>query len=379
MKKFEYTKCRCCGNHNLTKWISLPDSPVANALFDKPNKNKYPLDLNFCNNCSHLQLDSAPDPDGVFSTYRYRSGVSNFFIKHFANYAKIIFEEEKPKTVLEIGSNDGYLLEQFKNLGCEVYGVEPSSYLREDHEKRGVPVITDFFSSKIIEENKWQEKFDVVCANNVLAHIPDTLAVLTDIANSLKEGGVLVSECNDQLGIFEGDCLDNVYHEHIDYYSPFSFATLAARVGLVVESIEYIPSHGRSFRAISRKKKGSHDVLHRRTDLKGYKKSVENSIENRKNSIVEALKNRKFVAYGAAAKAVTALYTLSLVNKKLVGVVDDNELKQGRYFPGTDILITSPEKLDKDAVVLVTAWNVFDDIKNKLVSRGHKGEILCLR
>jgi 2-polyprenyl-3-methyl-5-hydroxy-6-metoxy-1,4-benzoquinol methylase len=310
MKKFEYTKCRCCGNHNLTKWFSLPSSPVANALFDKPNKEKYPLDLNFCTNCSHLQLDSAPDPDGVFSTYRYKSGVSNFFIKHFETYAKTIFAAENPKTILEIGSNDGYLLEQFKKLGCEVYGVEPSMYLKEDHDKRGVPVITDFFSSKVIEENKWQEKFDVVCANNVLAHIPDTLSVLTDISNSLKEGGVLVAECNDQTGILEGDCLDNVYHEHIDYYSPYSFATLAARVGLVVESIEYIPSHGKSFRAIARKKEGSHEVLLRKTDLRKYKSIVQKYITNRKTRVIEQLKNRNFIAYGAAAKAVTSLYTL---------------------------------------------------------------------
>lgn len=378
MKKFEYTKCRCCGNHNLTPWFSLPNSPVANALFDKPNKDKYPLSLNFCTNCSHLQLDSAPDPDGVFSTYRYRSGVSNFFVKHFAEYAKIIVDKENPKTVLEVGSNDGYLLEQFKNLGCDVYGVEPSSYLREDHEKKGITIVTDFFSDKIIEENGWRGKFDVVCANNVLAHIPDTLAVMIDISNSLKDGGVLVAECGDQRGILSGECLDNVYHEHIDYYSPYSFATLAERAGLVVESIEYIRSHGTSFRIIARKKEGKHIAEVRRTDLKAHKDKVQKSIKERKNHIIEQIANRNFFAYGAAAKAVTSLYTLGLVDRGLIGVVDDNELKQGRYFPGTDILITSPEKLDKNAVVLVTAWNVYDDIKEKLVSRGHKGEVICM-
>ena len=378
MRNFEYNKCRCCGSHELTKWFSLPDSPVANALYDEPNKDRYPLTLNFCKNCSHLQLDSAPNPNGVFSTYRYKSGVSNFFIKHFAEYAETIFEAKKPKTVLEIGSNDGYLLEQFKKLGCEVYGVEPSIYLREDHEKRGVPVITDFFSNRVIVENRWEEKFDVVCANNVLAHIPDTLGVLLDIVNSLKPGGVLVAECNDQLGIFDGTCLDNVYHEHIDYYSPHSFATLLQRVGLVVETIDYISSHGKSFRTIARKEDSKHDIIFRRIDLKAQKKIVQNYIDQRRRRVQESLKTRKFVAYGAAAKAVTSLYTLSLVDKNLVGVVDDNELKQGRYFPGTDILITSPEKLNKDAVVLVTAWNVFEDIKNKLISRGHRGEIICI-
>jgi hypothetical protein len=93
----------------------------------------------------------------------------------------------------------------------------------------------------------------------------------------------------------------------------------------------------------------------------------------------ELLGNRKFIAYGAAAKAVTALYTLDLVNENLIGVVDDNELKQGCYFPGTNIMITKPEHLDKDALILVTAWNVYDDIKKKLVERGHTGEVICMQ
>lgn len=244
--------------------------------------------------------------------------------------------------------------------------------------KKEYPLLQIFSQIKIIEENNWKEKFDVVCANNVLAHIPDTLAVMLDISNSLRKGGVLVAECGDQRGILTGQCLDNVYHEHIDYYSPYSFATLAERAGLVVEHIEYIKSHGTSFRIIARKKEGKHVAEIRRTDLKAQKNRVQKSIQERRNKIVEKIADRKFFAYGAAAKAVTSLYTIDLVDRGLVGIVDDNELKQGRYFPGTDILITSPEKLDKNAVVLVTAWNVYDDIKEKLVSRGHKGEVICM-
>jgi hypothetical protein len=109
------------------------------------------------------------------------------------------------------------------------------------------------------------------------------------------------------------------------------------------------------------------------------RKDVQEYIASRKQSMKTILGDRKFVAYGAAAKAVTSLYTLDLVNENLTGVVDDNDLKQGYYFPGTSILITDPAKLDKDALVVVTAWNVFEDIKRKLVERGHTGEIICMQ
>lgn len=378
MSNFKYIQCRCCGNTNLTKWMSLPQSPVANALFDRPNYDKYPLDLNFCTSCSHLQLASAPDPDVVFSAYRYRSGVSKSFQTHFAEYAKDIVQFEGPGRVLEIGSNDGYLLEKFKELNCDVVGVEPSKYLKEDHDKKGIPVVSDFFNVDLVMSKCWESKFDIVCANNVLAHIPDTFDVMTGIAMSLKDNGILVAECGDQEGILNGQFLDNVYHEHIDYYSPYSFATLAKMAGLIVESVTPIHTHGISFRIIARKMKGDHSVMFRRTDLSKQKEIVTKKIEQRRIRIVDSLKSRKFVAYGAAAKAVTSLYTLDLVDKNLIGVVDDNELKQNCYFPGTDIKITSPENLKKDALVLVTAWNVFADIKEKLVSRGHTGEIICI-
>ena len=380
MNSFKYTKCRCCDNPALKKWISLPSSPVANALFDQPNFDKFPLDLNFCTNCSHLQLESAPDPDSVFSKYRYRSGISKSFQKHFSEYAKEIVQLEGPGKVLEIGSNDGYLLEKFKDLNCEVMGVEPSEFLRPDHIKRGINVNTGFFSLEMVTANNWENTFDIVCANNVLAHIPDTFGVLSAACMALKPNGILVAECGDQQGILDGSCLDNVYHEHIDYYSPYSFATLAQRANLVVESVEEIKSHGISFRIIARKIDGEHTVAFRRTDLSRHKHIVLAGIESRKIRVQEKLKTRKFIAYGAAAKAVTSLYTLGLANKAagLVGVVDDNELKQGCYFPGTDIEIKNPSSLDKNAIVLVTAWNVFDDIKEKLISRGHAGEIICI-
>ena len=375
-----YNSCRCCGNNSLTPWLSLPNSPVANALFVKPNFDRYPLDLNYCSNCGHLQLAAAPDPNGVFAEYRYKSGVSGSFQKHFTTYATDVNKTfSSPGSVLEIGSNDGYLLSKFKELGWQVIGVEPSEYLVEEHESKGVPVITDFFNTELVKENYWEDKFDLICANNVLAHIPDMLDVVTGIEKSLVSGGCLVVECGNQSGILSGQYLDNVYHEHIDYYSPYSFSTLLSRVGLVVENVEIINTHGISFRVTARKAAGKSNVEFRPVNLEQMSKQVSVGIADRELKMKEMINNRPFIAYGAAAKAVTALYTLGLVNENLTGVVDDNELKQNCYFPGTDILITSPAEMDKTALVVITAWNVYEDIKRKLVERGHTGEILCLQ
>lgn len=378
MRNFNYLKCRCCDNENLVNWLRLPDSPVANALFDKPDYTRYPLVLNYCEQCGHLQLAAAPDPDSVFSKYRYRSGVSKSFQKHFSDYALDVVQKEGPGKVLEIGSNDGYLLQQFAKHNCEVVGVEPSDLLRSDHEEKGVEVVTDFFTSFLVDQYSWENKFDIVCANNVLAHIPDTYEVMRAISKALKPNGILVAECGDQKGIISGEYLDNVYHEHIDYYSPNSFATLAKRAGLVVEEVTQINTHGVSFRIIARKKDGESVTSLDAIDLIKTKEDVLSSIEKRKQRILSELKDREFVAYGAAAKAVTSLYSLGIIDEKLIGVVDDNDLKQGMFFPGTNILIENPENINPNSVVLVAAWNVFNDIKEKLLSRGHRGEILCM-
>ena len=374
-----YNSCRCCGNEALQPWLTLGESPVANALFYEPNYEKYPLDLNYCDNCGHLQLDSAPDPDTVFSAYRYKSGVSASFRKHFDDYAAAINAAfEVPGAVLEIGSNDAYLLEQFKNKNWTVYGVEPSEYLKQDHVQKKIPVYTDFFSIILVDNNEWRNYFDVVCANNVLAHIPDMHDVIEGIAMALKPNGILVAECGHQKGITSGKYLDNVYHEHIDYYTPHSFATLCAKHGLIVESVVETNTHGVSFRIIARKKSGT-PITTLETISKTTIDDVVDSIANRQSKMQELIGNRQFIAYGAAAKAVTALYTLNMVNDKLIGVVDDNELKQGCYFPGTNIMITQPENMDKNALVVITAWNVYEDIKRKLVERGHVGEIICVQ
>lgn len=374
----KYNKCRCCNSKNIKPWLSLPDSPIANALYSEPNDQRYELKLNYCLDCGHLQLESAPEPEGVFKDYKYRSGVSAIFRKHFDKYAKTVANKVSGKLVLEIGSNDGYLLSKFKELGWDVVGVEPSSYLVEEHKKYDIPLFVEFFTSSFAQTNSFKNKCDLICANNVLAHIPDSYDIMKGIYACLKPGGVLIAECGHQSGITTGKYLDNVYHEHLDYYTPYSFAKLCERAGLKVKEIEKIDMHGVSFRAYVYKEKGKSELPFEQEDLPALALKVSKHIESRKAKMNKLLKDRKFVAYGSAAKAVTSLYTLGLINQ-VETVIDDNELKQNCYFPGTSILIKPSSTLKGDELIVVTAWNVFKDIKKKLVDNGHTGEIICMQ
>lgn len=373
----EYKNCRACGSHNIRQWLKLPDSPVANALYSEPNNDRFPLELYFCENCNHLQLIGAPEPEGVFSTYKYRSGVSKTFRDHFDSYASKINSMIEGNDLLEIGSNDAYLLSKFKGQGWNVVGVEPSENLVQDHAEKNIPLHQEFFSTSFVKNYMYENRFDVVCANNVLAHIPDILDLMKGIHLCLRPGGLLVAECGHQNGITSGQYLDNVYHEHLDYYSPHSFAKLCEQVGLKVKELEEINMHGVSFRAYVYKEEGNCEVSIENKNMLDLANSVQQSINNRKNTVRNLIQDRSFIAYGSAAKAVTSLYTLDIIDK-LVGVVDDNPLKQNCYFPGTNVMITSSDSLKGDELILVTAWNVYSDIKRKLEERGHTGEIICM-
>ena len=214
----KYDNCRACGSKALFPWLALPNSPVANALFEKPDFYRHPLELKGCLECGHLQLAAAPDPDGVFATYKYKSGVSASFRKHFKEYAADIVNKYGfgvDGRVLEIGSNDGYLLEEFKKQNCRVTGVEPSEHMLQEHNDKGIPVVIGFFTSEMVDNYKWNSYFDYVCANNVLAHIPNTLDVVNGITKALRIGGKLVVECGDQEGIIHLILLLNYFNEQI--------------------------------------------------------------------------------------------------------------------------------------------------------------------
>ncbi len=377
MKTFNFTNCRCCNDSSIKLWLDFGHTPIANLTTNSPSLNKYPLSVFYCERCGHLQLREVPDPSDVFCEYRYMSGVSQTFRKHFSDFATTIVSKYGLGNVLEIGSNDAFLLNEFKKLGCTVIGIEPSIYLQKFYEDYRISLIQDFFNDEIILNYKLENNYDIVCANNVMAHVPDSFSLMKNIFKVLKPDGILVAECGDQIGIINGKNTDNVYHEHIDYYSPYSFSKLAERANLYVHEVIPVNTHGISFRIICKKKPSNCAIKKISNDYNDSSKFVSNHLNDRRNKIIELLNGDNFIAYGAAAKSVTLLYCLNLVNY-LEGVVDDNPLKQGMYFPGTSIKIQNSDSLNSDATVLITAWNLYDEIKNKLLARSHRGKILCI-
>jgi len=377
MKKFKFLECRCCTSKDIKLWLDFKHTPIANLITPNPIFTKYPLSVYYCELCGHLQLHEVPDPANVFIDYRYMSGVSSSFRDHFGKLAKSIVAKYGKGNLLEIGSNDAFLLNEFKNNGCDVVGIEPSLHFNNFYSKYGITLINDFFTSDVINRFSLENKFDIICANNVMAHVPDSFELINNISKTLKNEGILVAECGDQLGILNGEYIDNVYHEHIDYYSPYSFSKLAERVNLYVEDVLPINTHGRSFRIICKKKNTNYPF---NKSLFSYSEAsiyVSNLFKVRRQRILNSINGEKFIAYGAAAKSVTSLYSLELTGY-LKGVVDDNPLKQGMYFPGTSIKIQNSENLDKNATILVTAWNLFEEIKAKLLLNNHIGKIVCM-
>jgi SAM-dependent methyltransferase len=377
MKTFKFLECRCCTNKDIKLWLDFDHTPIANLITPRPIYDRHPLSIYYCELCGHLQLYEVPDPGNVFIDYRYMSGVSLTFREHFIELAKSIVDKYGKGNILEIGSNDAFLLNEFKNNGCDVIGIEPSIHLSKFYSDYGIPLINDFFTSSIIDKHELNNKFDIICANNVMAHVPDNLELINNIAKTLKDDGILVAECGDQLGILNGEYSDNVYHEHIDYYSPYSFSKLAERANLYVQEVLPINTHGKSFRVICKKSNSNFKFNISLCDFSKASIYVSNLFRQRRERILNALNGEKFIAYGAAAKSVTSLYTLDLTDY-LMGVVDDNPLKQGMYFPGTSIQIESSINLDRDATILVTAWNLFDEIKAKLLLNNHSGNIICM-
>ena len=377
MKLFKFVKCRCCNSQDIKLWLDFKHTPIANLITTKPIFDKYPLSLYYCELCGHLQLLEVPDPTGVFVDYRYMSGVSSTFRTHFSELAQSIVEKYGKGSILEIGSNDAFLLNEFKKNGCSVLGIEPSIHLNKFYSEYAIPLINNFFTSDIIAEYKLNNKFDIICANNVMAHVPDSFELISNISKALKDDGILIAECGDQIGILNGVNCDNVYHEHIDYYSPYSFSKLAERANLYVHDVVPIKTHGTSFRIICKKINSNYKFNDSLCNFNHASNYVLNLFEQRREKILKLTNGEKFIAYGAAAKSVTSLYSLDLIDY-LKGVVDDNHLKQGTYFPGTSILIENSNNLDKEATILVTAWNLYDEIKSKLLKNHHTGKIVCM-
>lgn len=392
-------ECRICKNKGLEIFLSLGKSPLANNFLSKEqleNKEEtYPLELAFCNNCKLVQLTCIVPPELMFKNYVYVSSTSTTFKIHFTKMSEDIsnsFKLNDKSLVVDVGSNDGLLLKGFQKFGVKTIGVEPATNIAEIAQKEGIETINDFFSRKVVNgviEKKGNA--DVVTACNVFAHIDDIDDVIGNVKLLLKEDGIFVIEVQYFVDTIEKMTFDNVYHEHLSYYTLTSLNFFFKKHGMDIFNVQRVDSHGGSLRVFVKKTGGKHEINEEVKKIMDYEKSIDiEDLETYKKfankvyevkekliSYIQDIKNQgeSIAGYGAPAKSTTLLNFCNIGKDFIDYVVDDNPLKIGLYTPGTHIPVVSSEYLDEKTpdYVLILAWNFTHEILEKTKKYANQG------
>jgi nucleoside-diphosphate-sugar epimerase len=389
--KYYKFECRSCGNEKLKRVISLGYQPLANNLLIKKDENceLYPLEVNFCEKCYNCQLSVAVDPKKMFSNYLYTSSTSKVFRDHFVNAAKKYIKNFKlnPKNsyIIDIGSNDGVALKPFKDLKFKnILGVEPAKNLAKLANKNKIKTFNGFLEKKNLK--KLKKNADLILASNVFAH-SDNLKEMTECMKALlKKDGTIIIEVQYLLNTLKDLTFDNIYHEHYNYWSLTSLINFFKQFDLTIFRAEKIDTHGGSLRIYLKIKKvkiekNVKNLLKEEEDFgikrfSTYKNFADKIYDIKKNIInnLNRLKNENdlIVGYGSPAKATTALNFFGVKNQ-IDFIIEDNELKHGKFVPGVKIPIISKSHIKKKiSCVLVLAWNFFEDIKKNNLNLSKK-------
>ena len=378
------TECRVCGG-GLNHFISLGLSPLANNLNDRRNETNdlYPLDLNFCKQCSNSQLSVAVPAQKMFNNYVYLSSTSKQFRDHFDSFAKEIKNHlslDNSSVVVDIGSNDGIFLGPLKEKGIKAIGVEPAKNIAKIANSNGLTTLPEYFTKKTVNKIiKKYGKADLITAFNVFAHNDKLKDILENVEEILKDNGEFVFEIQYLLRTIKDLTFDNIYHEHVNYWCLISILHFFDNSDLKVYKVQEIDTHGGSLRvfATKNKKKRLHKSVNeyielekknKLDDINTYYKFAKNVEKVKRSSIIKINnmlnENKKIIGFGAPAKATTILNYFGLGEKQFKYIVDDNELKHSKFIPGTNIQILSKNSISSKNydIVLVLAWNFYNSI-----------------
>jgi len=377
------TSCLACGSLDLVLTLDLQDQPLANSF--KPTKDIasedfYPLAVNRCTHCDHLQLTHAVDPALIYTHYLYVSGTSGTYLEYMDWYAKFVTEQFliQPATVLDIGCNDGSQLNAFKKLGIETYGVDPAENLYPKSSANH-SVVCGFWTRETAAQ---LPKFDIITTQNAFAHIPEPLTYLNVAREHLATDGKIFISTSQADMVVNGE-FDTIYHEHISYYNAASMQALARRAGLYLVDVVKTPIHGTSYIfVLSKNPENQNRIenilamesnLHKTDTYSTWVTDVKQLLIDLKIQLDQAREQGyTIVGYGAAAKGMTLINASDI---RLDCVIDDNPLKQGLYCPGTEIPVVGIEWLDQvtDPAELILfvplAWNFYEEIKRKIKSK----------
>jgi 2-polyprenyl-3-methyl-5-hydroxy-6-metoxy-1,4-benzoquinol methylase len=377
--------CVACGSSKLKLILDLNNQPLANSYKDKQfeKQKSFPLAINYCEKCFHVQLTHAVDPDLMFKNYLYVTGTTNTMREHCDWFSKFSVEyfqsvnKSTPKNVFDIGCNDGTQLNYFKEQNLTTAGVDPAANLHEissqNHE-----VYQNYFNFKFIEEHP--KVYDILVAQNVFAHNSDPAAFLRCAYNLMGYDSLLFIQTS-QSDMIKNNEFDTIYHEHISFFNINSMRALCDSVGMFLIDVVKCPLHGSSYIFIVSKckyKTRPHHIsnlieMEKRDGLfspETYEKYAKKcqKIKREFAATIDSFRKNKWTVcgYGAAAKGMTFL---NFTNVTLDFVVDDNPLKQGKFTPGTSIEIMPSDVLrtiNGPLVVVPLAWNFFDEIRGRV-------------
>jgi len=387
------TGCRACGGPLTVTMADLGMQPPSNAFLasmdDVKDEKRYPLRAKVCELCKLVQVDYDVAPEELFSNYVYFSSYADEWLAHAKTYCEMAlrrFGLDSSCLVVELASNDGYLLKNFVQSGIPVLGIDPSDTVAGAAQKIGVPTLVKFFGERLAKELKNSgRQADLIIANNVLAHVPQLNDFVAGIAVLLKPEGTATIEFPHLLKLIEQVEFDTIYHEHYTYISLYAIERVFGRHGLRIHDAEQLPTHGGSLRifashagradlrdSASLKSLRSQETAAGLADLDTYLRFAER-VEVCRRSVLAFFAQIKregkvAAAYGAAAKGNTLLNFCGLTRADISMVADRNPHKQSKFLPGSHIPVVSPEELMRanPDYVLVLAWNLQDEIMRQL-------------
>ena len=374
--------CLACGDTALEPALNLGQQPLANNFKTTPESNEYyPLAVNRCTHCSHLQLTHVVDPAEIYKDYAYVSGTSQTYLDYMTWFAKWAREYSKQwhGAVLDIGCNDGSQLDAFKALGFRTAGVDPAENIHATSTAKGHQVVCGFWDQASIDQLA-DRSYDIIVAQNSFAHNPDPVRYLKLLAPLMKQDSLFFIQTSQADMVRNGE-FDTIYHEHVNFYNINSMNELCRRAGVHLIDVIKTPIHGTSYVFVvsAYKKQPEHiaNLIAQEADL--LQKETYNRWASQARKIVSDFASRiemfreqgySIVGYGAAAKGMTLL---NYAQTNLDFIVDDNPLKQNTYSPGRDIPVVSSNHLklyNNERILFVPlAWNFFAEIKSKIKSQ----------